>query len=48
MSRPAPGFSTRLRFRLEALAFYALLLAARVLPRKVLLALGSVGGRLHY
>ena len=37
-----------LRFRVEAVAFRGLLLVARVLPRRALLAIGSVAGRLGY
>lgn len=37
-----------LRFRIEAIAFNLLLGGARVLPRRALLALGSIAGRLGY
>lgn len=38
----------RLRFLIEALAFALLLVFARILPRRLLLALGSLGGLLGY
>jgi KDO2-lipid IV(A) lauroyltransferase len=38
----------RLRFAVEAAAFAALMGAARVVPRRALLALGALGGRLGY